>query len=510
VRTVTVDTATATDAPSRPTPAWPLPVLAALVAVAVFWLARRTLIDDAYITLDYARNLAFHLHWGLIDGETANTATSPLNVLVLAVLTVLVRQPVVALAVVYVLATVAVEWGVRRAGVRAGLPAWTGLVAACLVAVDPLLVASIGMEVALGAGLIALLLAASAAGRPVWFGVLAGLLVLTRADLLIVVLVVFFVRPGWRQGWWRSVLAAVVVTLPWFLWSWVVLGSAVPDTLIIKTRQRSWGPWTFGNGPVLYHDRFPVTTVLSFLPAALGLLAALVWLVVRVTRPTGWARHLDRFAALPLAGALHYVAYAQFGIAPYHWYYGTSITCLTLFGAAAAGAAWSPARAGALPRWAGFGAVTVAAALVVACVVNDSAALRRGYAPITTNWASAAQYHRIGTDVGRLAGNLTVRSSGEIGEVAYYCGCAMIDPFSDRGRVLGMIRTVEGRTSPLKRALLRGNFHFLNTHQRPRSTALVLEYVGRVPAGALASWPVNSPWRFAGHTRYLALVRLHP
>jgi hypothetical protein len=507
--TVTADRgapATATDRPAASRPAWLPPVLAALVALAVFWFARRTLIDDAYITLDYARNLAFHLHWGLIPGETANTATSPLNVLVLGLVTAVVRQPVVALAVVYVLATVAVEWGVRRAGTAVGLPAWTGLVAACLVAVDPLLVASIGMEVALGAGLLALLLAASVARRPVWFGVLAGLLVLTRADLLLVVLVVFFVRPGWRQGWWCGVLAALAVTVPWFVWSWVVLGSAVPDTLIIKTRQRSWGPWDFGNGPVLYHGFYPAATVLSFVPAALGALTALVWLAVRVTRPAGRARRLDAFASLPLAGGLHFLAYTELGIAPFHWYYGTSITCLTLFLGVAVGAAWAPATAGVLPRWAGFAAVTAAAALLVVSAVDDSAAVRGGYAPITTNWASPGQYQRIGADVGRMAGGRTVRSAGEIGEIAYYCHCAMIDPFSDRGQVLTMIRGLERHAGPVKRAVVRGNFRFLNTEQRPTATALVLEYVSTPPRDALAVWPVSSPWRVHGHTRYLALL----
>lgn len=512
MRTVTADRvgpATTITGPTGTRPVWFLPALAGLVALAVFWFARGTLIDDAYITLDYARNLAFHLHWGLIPEQTANTATSPLNVLVLGLVTAIVRQPVVALGVVYVLSTVAVEWGVRRAGSTAGLPAWTGLVAACLVTVDPLLVASIGMEVALGAGLIALLVAASVTGRPVWFGVFAGLLVLTRADLLIVVLVVFFVRAGWWRGWWRGLLAGVAVVLPWFVWSWVVLGSAVPDTLIIKTRQRSWGPWSFGNGPVLYHGMYPAATVLSFVPAALGVLAALVWLVVRVAYPAGRARSLDRFAALPLAGGLHYLAYAEFGIAPYHWYYGTSIACLALFLAAAVGAAWAPATAGVLPRWSGYAAVTVAAALLVVSAVNDSAAVRGGYAPLTTNWASAAQYQRVGTDVGRLAGGRTVRSSGEIGEVAYYCRCAMIDPFSDRGRVIAMIRAVERHAGPVRQALLRGNFRFLDTRQRPTSTALVLEYVSRPPGDALASWAVSSPWRFDGDTRYLALVPLH-
>ena len=35
-------------------------------AVAVFFVARNGLVDDAYITLSYVRNVAEHLHWGMI------------------------------------------------------------------------------------------------------------------------------------------------------------------------------------------------------------------------------------------------------------------------------------------------------------------------------------------------------------------------------------------------------------------------------------------------------------
>ena len=64
---------------------WAVP--GALVAAAVFYVAHRGLVDDAYITLSYARNVAEHLHWGMIPAEESNTATSPLNVMMLAVAT---------------------------------------------------------------------------------------------------------------------------------------------------------------------------------------------------------------------------------------------------------------------------------------------------------------------------------------------------------------------------------------------------------------------------------------
>ncbi|HEX9338241.1 MAG TPA: hypothetical protein VF892_20250, partial [Pseudonocardiaceae bacterium] len=150
-----------------PDRSWLPSLAAALIAGVVFLAARTTLIDDAYITLDYARNIAFHLHWGLTPHATANTATSPLNVLVLGLVTAITRRPVLALGVVYVLSTVALEFGLRRTARAVGLPGWVGLLTVLLLAVNPVLLSSIGMEIALGGALTALLLLAAVTGR-VW------------------------------------------------------------------------------------------------------------------------------------------------------------------------------------------------------------------------------------------------------------------------------------------------------------------------------------------------------
>src|SRR5262249_42189382 len=106
--------------------AWLPSLLAAVLAGVAFGFARTTLIDDAYITLDYARNLAFHLHWGLIQAVTANTATSPLHVLLLGVLVLVTRRPVLSLGILYVLCNVALEFGLRRGARAVGVPGWIG------------------------------------------------------------------------------------------------------------------------------------------------------------------------------------------------------------------------------------------------------------------------------------------------------------------------------------------------------------------------------------------------
>jgi hypothetical protein len=486
-----------------------LPVAsAAVIAAVVFWFAHYTLVDDAYITLAYARNLAFHLHWGLIQSVTANTATSPLNVLLLGVLTVLTRQPLVSLGILYVLSVVAMEYGVRRAARAVGLPGWTGLLAVVITAVNPLLISSIGLEIALGGGLIGLLLAASVTHRPVWFGVVAGLLVLTRPDLLIIVLVVFVLRPRFWRGWWRGLLGLLAVTVPWYLWSWVVLGSALPDTLLLKVNQGAWGGHQFGTGPVLYDQAYPTDTILSFLPAAVGAFLALCWLVVRVVRPTERVRRLDRFFALPVAGGLHYVAYSLLSVPPYHWYYGTGVIVCGVYLAVVIGALAAPADAPALARVPAVTGVVLAAALAVVSVVDYAGdGLPRSAAQITSNWATSAQYARIGADVARLAGGRVVSAGGEIGAIAYFCDCTVVDQFSDRGDVVARLPAWLNGMGPVGRKLTLWNFHFLDRSQRALVATLGLAYTDTPAAGALGTWRVSSPWTDApGHWHYVSLV----
>ncbi|MGI8309380.1 hypothetical protein [Saccharopolyspora hattusasensis] len=198
-------------------PVWPLVV--GVVSGAVFWVVHGALIDDSYITLSYARNLAFHGHWGLIGAEVSNSATAPLNVLVLAAAIEVVREPVVALGVVFVLANVALSAFLGSAARTSGFPGWIGSLGALLVAANPLVLSTVGLEMTLASALLGLLLLAGVRRRPVLFGLAAGLLALTRLDLGVFVLVVLIGLPSLWRGWWRWLLTAAAVALPWFTFS---------------------------------------------------------------------------------------------------------------------------------------------------------------------------------------------------------------------------------------------------------------------------------------------------
>ncbi|GAB3504018.1 hypothetical protein FB471_3957 [Amycolatopsis cihanbeyliensis] len=467
--------------------------MVALFSTAAFLVVRTHLIDDTYITLAYAENLAFHGHWGLIDEGTSNTATSPLNVLLLAVVTVLVRDAVFAAGVLFVACQVVLLLGLRRLGTSIGLPRWFAPMSVGLLTVNPLLLSSVGLEIALGAAALSWLVVCATERRPAALGAVAGLLALIRLDLLVFVVVIVLARRRFWVGALRSLAAFAAVALPWFLFSWFVLGSAVPDTLIIKTLQRSWGEWSFSTGVELYLRRYPQATLLSFLPALAGGVLGLPWLI-GVLRGAAKARSLLPFAALAVGGVLHYAAYMWLDVPPYHWYYGPSIIAATVF-LVAMSARWTPHLGLAAP------AVLTAASVAVYAAPG----LPRDFPPMTTNHASSQRYLEIGTQIGRIVPGATVHSAGEVGALAYACSCALVDLFSDRGAVGPAITEREDRSGPIGRALLEVNFEFLDRGVRPAHPEFVLETTPvAAPPRALASWTITSPW--VG-TRQLYLVR---
>lgn len=474
----------------RPVAVWWLPVGVAVASTVVFALVRSYLIDDAYITLSYAENLAFHGHWGLIEESTANTATSPLNVLALAALTFVVRDAVLAAGVLFVLCQVSLAFALRRLGTRAGLPSWFAPLAVGLLLVNPLLVSSIGLELALGAAVVLWLLVFSVERRPVEFGLVLGMLALVRLDLLVLAAVIFFARRDFWFGIWRTTFGALAVTVPWFLFSWTVLGSAVPDTLIIKTLQQSWGPWDFTNGPLVYWRHFPVAMVLSFLPLAIGAVLGLLW-TVQYRQGSERAKRLQPFAVLAIAGAVHYVTYMWLTVPPYHWYYGPSIIAATVFVAASA-SVLERVRVGAL--------ALAGAVIAWSATVSVGLDQKNGYTAITTNHASSEHYQQIGKELGAFANGRVVRSAGEIGALAYSCQCEIVDIFSDRGSLTPAIIESKNRSGPLGRALIEANFRFLDQTVPPALPDLVLEETWhQVPPGALASWDISSPWTGTQH-----------
>jgi hypothetical protein len=146
-------------------------------------------------------------------------------------------------------------------------------------------------------------------------------------------------------------------------------------------------------------------------------------------------------------------------------------------------------------------ALTVVTSLgILSTVVSFIPGTARDYAPITTNHASPKQYKQIGQQLVVLANGRPVRSAGEIGALAYYCDCDLLDIFSDRGLVNPAIMESKSRSGPLDRALIEANFRFLDRTVPPAPSDFVLqETTTDVPPGVVASWDISSPWTGPEH-----------
>src|SRR5262245_37678968 len=196
-------------------------------AGVVFAVAHTVLPDDAYITLGYARNLAEAGHWGMLADRSSNTATSPLNVWLLAAGTLVTGRAVLAVGLVLVACLGLVGWWsawlARELGLSPVLPA----AVVGLLVTSPLLVSTIGLETYLGVTALVGVARYAVVGRPLVTGVLCGLAVLTRPDLAVPAGVLVVGLVAWRRWAVVAVVGAGVV-LPWYLFAWYRLGGFLP------------------------------------------------------------------------------------------------------------------------------------------------------------------------------------------------------------------------------------------------------------------------------------------
>lgn len=476
---------------------WALP--GAAIGVLAMWIVHRALIDDAYITLAYAKNFAVNAHWGMIPGVEANTATSPLNVLLIAAVTRLIAlvgggiRTVVALGVLTVALTAAMAVWTAQIARRIGVSGAWSLVVLVLLFANPFVNSAVGLEVVPVAAVLTGLTAQAVRGRRVWFGVFAGLAVLTRLDLGIIVALVYLLTPALlRRRWWVSPVVAIAVSLPWFAFSWWHFGSAIPTTFVIKTLQKSFGDATFANGLWKFWEgglRLPVA--LAVIPAVIGIVVAVVWLVAGIRRrlaPERWP-----LVGLALGGAAYFVAYCVIQVPPYHWYYVAPTVAPGLTGilAVALGLRRLGGRAVLRTVWP---AVTTAVVLVLAVVSFGGRSIPWTTPVLYGNWALPTDYLAVGRDVGKMVGNATVAAPPELGTVAYACDCDVVDVFSDPGLDVPLIQQRIDEAGTLTRFLLRANFHHLDRSVRPLKPTYLLGWTqGPVPPGVIRTWPTHAP-----------------
>ncbi len=462
-------------------------VAGALAGGLLFLVAHRAISDDGYITVDYARNLAFHGHWGVVPSLTANTATSPLTVGLLAAITAVVRGPVLAVGLLLMATTAASAVWLRRIAELAGLSRWLlSTLGVGMLLSSPLLASTIGLETYLCVALFIGLVRYALAGRWVAAGIVAGLLILGRPDLAVIDVVVVLTVAAARRRVLHSGLVAMAVAMPWYVFSWFVWGSALPDTFLLKIHGGGWVGFHFASGPLWYLLHRPLAAALTMLAAGCGLVALAGVVALAIRRRGVFSTGAGQAAiAFGLGGITHAAVFALLGTPPSHWYYGPVVAGLSLCAVVAVLIIVQTDRPTSPRGVAALGALSL---VVLAAAGYD---VVRGVPwetpPIDTNWATRAEYQRVAEDISTMQPGATVISPNEVGILAYFCDCEIVDFISDRGRTEQDIALRAQQSGPLMRRLLEVNYtHHVPAAPKPAEFALVWE---KTCMNALGAWP---------------------
>jgi hypothetical protein len=306
--------------------AWLIMAAVLLVTVLIvawgFLRSPQSAFDDAYITYRYADNLRRGAGLVYNPGEWVLGTTTPLFALLLGVAGLAASDIEVLGHWIGVLGWLATAWmamgllvhvGRSRAAIAAGL----------LLAVEPAMFSSLGMETSL---LIALMLGTAwawLAGRRALTVVLAAALILTRQDsaLWLLLLGIHIWRRD-RRIPWRVTVGTVLLVLPWLAYAWWRYGSLLPNSALAKLGQNELmpveGQSTFGAALLEISTRGlhpAVLIILAFL-LALG-----IWMVLRHVRSLWWL----------LVWMMSYVlVHSWLGVASFPWYFAPPLVVAAL------------------------------------------------------------------------------------------------------------------------------------------------------------------------------------
>jgi hypothetical protein len=244
-------------------------LVAAAVPLALFLARERSIagasgfpLDDSFIHLQFARNLAEGAGFSYNPGVPVAGSTAPLWTLLLGGAFTVFGPSMLVAKLVGVSATLAAAFATRSAALAWGASSLAALAAGVALLWSGALAwgALSGMEVSLAALLVASALWAHASDRTLLTAVLAALAALARPEALVLVPLLAISRPSTRRLALFAVVAAVVIA-PFVVFSLRTVGTPVPATAAAKVeggllgwlagvREPLWTlavsrPWTF-------------------------------------------------------------------------------------------------------------------------------------------------------------------------------------------------------------------------------------------------------------------------
>ncbi|MGZ9233906.1 MAG: hypothetical protein ACXW4E_00140 [Anaerolineales bacterium] len=449
-------------------------------------LFKDALIDDAFITLRYVKTLLTSGTWGFFPGVIANSATSPLNVILLTMMSLFTGPTVEASLWLYFVCVFSVAFMLARLSLEITGSEIYGWLATFALVFNPLLISTLGLESILFSALFVFALYCYHFQRWTRLAIALGLLTLARAEGVLFFLVFLLFVPV-EKGKVKLTILYFLTIAPWYLFSWIYLGSFLPDTFFIKTEQGMWWQWDFFNGVTsLYYYVYPLETVLSFLFLPLAIL-----LFNKKTR------EVIILVIIGLVGLIHFVGYSFLRVPPFHWYYVPQVITIILFGSLGLGVLYRDSSRAWQRRF--LGVVTaicfLAPAFGMYSILKEENFIVREM-PIHTNWATPEQYRQIGLWLEENHEGDTMRLvAGEIGALTYYCDCRLLDQFSDRSWLRDYI--AERISDPgIVSTLLTVNFAFYSEHKFDPEAYILRAFSGEpnMDIKIIKEWGTSTKW----------------
>ncbi len=389
----------------------PFIVVSLILAVAAVWHLRAAVVDDAFVYLQVARQIAEHGVWAFNPPQAMNPCTGPLYVVLILGVLMMGASGETALLVGFG----AGLWVVMLLSERLvrHQPLWMRCAALLLPLTIGALLQSVGLEsvwflaVLLGVALL------THSHREGALGLSLAAAALLRPEGVLLAPIVFGFRSaaGLRTAW-RGGAVFVALLLLWGLFSWSQFGEVVPHTVRVKHLQGMMGWWVQQGGYLSYFVSLSGFPLLTFGLAGLGIARMRTW---RVRRDRGVSVVL-LFALLQvLAFAL---LKAPFG---YFWYNIPGYFALGIAGLF--GLEWIRRRFLDQVLF-GAAARVVAAALLVGVVVVASA---DPVWRLPRTFRLGAEYRAVGEWIAQQTPRGATVAVAEIGYLGFYAARQIID-----------------------------------------------------------------------------------
>ncbi len=291
-------------------------LIVVLIAVGTIWY-RNYSQDDVYITYRYSRSIATGQGFVFNTGENVLGTTTPLFALLMAAVYSLTPDLIHAGNLVSAVSLAGVCLLTFKLGERIG-GSWLGAGATMMLALNTWFYISFGMETLTYTLLLTGAFWFASRDQDSLAGVCAGLLAVTRADGILLSIVLGLAAIAARRRIpWSGALTAAAIAGSWYFYAWAAFGTPLPQTFNAKVQLLSgwlfikdgldWFRWLYLDGSPLY------------------LAAPALWLIGAAAS----ARRRSYLIVLWAWSAIYFIAYTILNVSAF-WYYAPLLPAVVL------------------------------------------------------------------------------------------------------------------------------------------------------------------------------------